>query len=57
MAEHPEVGDLYEYGGRQVKVVSVKKRGRGWQVYFEADGEPADRARMKDWLKSAQRVA
>lgn len=56
MAEHPEVGDLYEYGGRQVKVVGVKKRGRGWQVYFESGGEPADRARMKEFLKSAQRV-
>lgn len=53
----PEVGDLYEFGGRQVKVASVNKRGRGWQVYFEADGEPAGRARLKDWLKSAQRVA
>lgn len=54
----PEVGDLYEYGGKQVKVVNVKKRGRGWQVYFSADpSEPADRARLKDWLKSAKRVA
>lgn len=59
MAEQnlPEVGDLYDYGGRQVKVVNVRKRGRGWQVYFEAGSEQADRARLKDWLRSAQRVA
>lgn len=57
MAEHPEVGGLYEYGGRQVKVVNVKKRGRGWQVQYEpTSGETGGTARLKDWQKSAQRV-
>lgn len=57
MAEHPEVGGLYEYGGRQVKVVGVKKRGRGWQVQYEsASGETGGTARLKDWQKFAQRV-
>jgi hypothetical protein len=58
MAEQilPEVGDLYEYGGQQVKVVSVKKRGRGWQVQYEsASGETGGTARLKDWQKSVQR--
>lgn len=54
----PEVGDLYEFGGRQVKVVGIKKRGRGWQVQYEsASGETGGTARLKDWQKSAQRVA
>lgn len=60
MAEQnlPEVGDLYEYGGRQVKVVGVKKRGRGWQVQYEsATGDTGGTAPLKDWQKYAVRLA
>lgn len=53
----PNVGDLYVFKGRQVKVIGLKKIGRGHSVYFEVDGQPAERARLADFAKAAERVA
>ena len=52
----PEVGAVYTFKGETVTVVSLRKIGRGWSVYYDADA-PSQRARLKDWIKHAKRVA
>lgn len=53
----PEVGTRYLYGGTQVIVREVKKRGRGYQVGVQNIGTgAAGTIRLKSWDKGAERV-
>lgn len=53
----PVVGGEYVYKGQNVKVIDVKKRGRGWQVRYAAwsdRGAEIATARLRDWLKGVE---
>lgn len=55
----PEIGSKWERDGETITVAEVKKRGRGWQVYFATHyptGVTGEiyRDRLRDFLKAAK---